>query len=309
MNFPSRHPLNQSFRRSILSQADLILAMEVNDIWGTLSDFHDRIVRTSEPRYKKTAKIVTLGTRGLYMKANYQDLGRYQEVDLDISGDAEASLPALTEQVKRRIDEGRKAAFDARGKKLAAAKLATVEQAKLDATIGWDASPITTARLCAELYSQIKDEDWSLVGTSIGTGMAASPVGFQEALSMERRRRRRWCRLHLAGLVGCCARQQAAWTIDGGDRRRRRFHVRAVDAVDRRASPDPAALHRAQQPRLSSGIHVPAGDGRAPWPRHHATPISAPRSRIPSSITRRSPRGSASMARARSTTRASLRRR
>ena len=168
MNFPSRHPLNQSFRRSILSQADLILAMEVNDIWGSLSDFHDRIVRSSEPRYKKTAKIVTLGTRGLYMKANYQDFGRYQEVDLDISGDAEASLPVLTEQVKRLVDEGRKTVFDARGKKLAAAKLATVEQAKLDATIGWDASPITTARLCAELYSQIKDEDWSLVGTSIG---------------------------------------------------------------------------------------------------------------------------------------------
>jgi hypothetical protein len=51
--------------------------MEVNELWGTLSDFHDRIVRCSQPRYKKTTKIVTLGTRGLYMKANYQDLGRY----------------------------------------------------------------------------------------------------------------------------------------------------------------------------------------------------------------------------------------
>ncbi|HTO60293.1 MAG TPA: thiamine pyrophosphate-dependent enzyme [Bradyrhizobium sp.] len=167
MNFPSRHPLNQSFRRSILGQADVILALEVNDLWGTLSDFHDRIVRSAQPRYKKDAKIVTLGTRGLYLKANYQDFGRYQEVDLDIAGDAEASLPSLTEQVKRLVDESRKAAFEARGKKLAAAKLATVEQAKSDATIAWDASPITTARLCAELYSQIKDEDWSLAGTSI----------------------------------------------------------------------------------------------------------------------------------------------
>jgi acetolactate synthase-1/2/3 large subunit len=167
MNFPSRHPLNQSFRRTILGQADVILALEVNDLWGTLSDFHDRIVRSSQPRYKKSAKIVTLGTRGLYLKANYQDFGRYQEVDLDIAGDAEASLPSLIEQVKRLVDENRKSAFDARGKKLAAAKLATIEQAKSDATIGWDASPITTARLCAELYSQIKDEDWSLVGTSI----------------------------------------------------------------------------------------------------------------------------------------------
>ncbi len=42
-----------------------------------------------------------------------------------------------------------------------------VEQSKTDATIGWDASPITTARMCAEVYAQIKDEDWSVVGTTI----------------------------------------------------------------------------------------------------------------------------------------------
>jgi acetolactate synthase-1/2/3 large subunit len=167
MNFPSRHPLNQSFRRSVIGQADVIVAMEVNELWGSLNAFSDRIVRSSQPSYKKGAKIVTLGSRDLYMKANYQDLGRYQEVDLTIGGDAEASLPTLIEQVKRLTDDGRKAAFEARGKKLAAAKMAAVEQAKSDATIGWDASPITTARLCAEVYGQIKDEDWSLVGTSI----------------------------------------------------------------------------------------------------------------------------------------------
>jgi thiamine pyrophosphate-dependent acetolactate synthase large subunit-like protein len=42
-----------------------------------------------------------------------------------------------------------------------------VEQSKTDATIGWDSSPITTARMCAEVYAQIKDEDWSVVGTAI----------------------------------------------------------------------------------------------------------------------------------------------
>jgi acetolactate synthase-1/2/3 large subunit len=167
MNFPSRHPLNQSFRRSVIGQADVILAMEVNELWGSLNAFSDRIVRSSRASFKKGAKIVTLGSRDLYMKANYQDLGRYQEVDLTIGGDAEASLPTLIEQVRRLADDGRKAVFEARGKKLAAAKMATVEQAKSDATIGWDASPITTARLCAEVYGQIKDEDWSLVGTSI----------------------------------------------------------------------------------------------------------------------------------------------
>jgi acetolactate synthase-1/2/3 large subunit len=167
MNFPSRHPLNQSFRRIVISQADVILAMEVNDLWGSLNAFNDRIVRTSRANYKKDTKIVTLGSRDLYLKANYQDFGRYQEADLTIAGDAEASLPTLIEQVKRLVDDGKKSAFEARAKKLAAARLAMVERAKSDATIGWDASPITTARMCAEVYGQIKDEDWSLVGSSI----------------------------------------------------------------------------------------------------------------------------------------------
>jgi acetolactate synthase-1/2/3 large subunit len=168
MNFPSRHPLNQSFRRGpVLNQADVILAIEVNDLWGMLNNFSDRIVRTSHPAIKSTAKTITLGVRDLYLKSNYQDFGRLQDADLAIAGDGEASLPALTEAIKKLIDDGRKNALAERGKKLAAAHVAMVERAKSDATIGWDASPITTARMCAELYAQIKDEDWSLVGNTI----------------------------------------------------------------------------------------------------------------------------------------------
>jgi acetolactate synthase-1/2/3 large subunit len=167
MNFPSRHPLNQSFRRALIGQADVILAIEMNDLWGTLTHFRDRIVRTSHPATKPGTKVITLGVRDLFMKSNYQDFGRWQDVDLDIAGDGEISLPVLTEAVKRLINDGNKAAFAERGDKLAKAHLAMVEQSKIDATIGWDASPITTARMCAEVYNQIKDEDWSVVGTSI----------------------------------------------------------------------------------------------------------------------------------------------
>jgi acetolactate synthase-1/2/3 large subunit len=103
----------------------------------------------------------------MYLKANFQDFGRFSDIDLSIAGDGEASLPALTEAVRKLIDSGRKSAHEARGKRYAAARLAMLEQAKSDATIGWDASPITTARMCAEVYAQIKDEDWSLVGNTI----------------------------------------------------------------------------------------------------------------------------------------------
>ena len=167
MNFPSRHPLNQSFRRGLIGQADVVLAIEMNDLWGAVNAFNDRIERRSRPATKRGAKIITLGVRDLYLKSNYQDFGRFQDVDLDIAGDGEVSLPALTEAVKRLADPSRKTAFAERGRKLAALHLEMVEQSKTDATIGWDASPITTVRMCAEVYAQIKDEDWSMVGTSI----------------------------------------------------------------------------------------------------------------------------------------------
>jgi acetolactate synthase I/II/III large subunit len=167
-NFPSRHPLNQSFRRNlVVPQADVILAIEMNDQWAALNSFSDRIVRSSRPLYKPTAKIISLGLRDMYLKSNYQDFGRFSDVDLAVAGDGEASLPALTEAVRKLIDPGRKAAYEARGRRYAATHLASLEQAKSDATIGWDASPITTARMCAEVYAQIKDEDWSLVGDAI----------------------------------------------------------------------------------------------------------------------------------------------
>ena len=119
MNFPSRHPLNHSFRRNVVvGQADVILAIEINDHWAALNAFHDRIVRTSQPLYKPTTKIITLGVRDMYLKANFQDFGRFDDIDLAVAGDGEASLPALTEAVRRRIDAGRKSAFEARGKQL-----------------------------------------------------------------------------------------------------------------------------------------------------------------------------------------------
>ena len=168
MNFPSRHPLNQSFRRAVIGQADVILGLEMNDLWGTLNALHRphrahaRIRPPSRaPRSSRSACAISTS------KPISRISGASRTSISPSRGDGEASLPALTEAVKRLIDAGRKSAYEARGKKLAAAHLAMVEQSKTAATIGWDASPISTARLCAEVYAQIKDEDWSLVGTSI----------------------------------------------------------------------------------------------------------------------------------------------
>src|SRR5207245_11539809 len=58
---------------------------------------------------------------------------------------------------------GRRRALDQRGRSRAAASRSALERARADAAYGWDASPITTARLSIELWKAIEAEDWSLV--------------------------------------------------------------------------------------------------------------------------------------------------
>jgi len=85
--------------------------------------------------------------------------GRFADVDLAIAGDGEASLPLLTERIRQRVDAGRRSAFEARGSKLAQAQRASLEQAKSQATIAWDASPITTAAPCAPSSGPDRGQD------------------------------------------------------------------------------------------------------------------------------------------------------
>ena len=89
-----------------------------------------------------------------------------------IEVDAEASLPVLIEEVRRQMPSDRQRAIQDRAGKHAIAN----QQARLEALnkaleqkrAGWNATPIATARIYAELWPLIMNEDWIL----------ASPSGF-----------------------------------------------------------------------------------------------------------------------------------
>jgi acetolactate synthase I/II/III large subunit len=161
MNFPSLHPLNGGN----IATADVVLGLEVQDFWMATHSMTpiNRMGMESRPITKPGAKLITIYSGDLYGKSNYQDFGRYAEVDLSIAADAEATLPALIEACKKLITPNRRSAMQARGAKLAEASKAARERDIELAAYGWDASPISTARVSAELWSQIKNEDWSLV--------------------------------------------------------------------------------------------------------------------------------------------------
>jgi len=160
MNFPTRHPLYQEWRnRAALADADLILGLETADFYGTI---RPRVANTAKP-----LKVITITSGDLYIKSNYQDFQRYTASDLSIGADAEATLPALIEACKKLITGDRKRVFEERGKKLGEASAQAMDRLRLQASYGWDASPISTARASAELWAQIKNEDWSYVSDAL----------------------------------------------------------------------------------------------------------------------------------------------
>jgi acetolactate synthase I/II/III large subunit len=173
MNFPSRHPLNQSLRAgAVITGADVILGLELTDFWGTVNSLRDQLHRSVRRVASADAKLISITTSDLYIGANYQDFRRMQEVDLAIAADAEATLPSLIEAVRRLAGRNRLRAFAARGQMLAEQSAAAAHEARVAASYAWDASPVSTARLCAEIWAQIKNEDWSLVSSYYSDGGA-----------------------------------------------------------------------------------------------------------------------------------------
>jgi thiamine pyrophosphate-dependent acetolactate synthase large subunit-like protein len=167
MNFPSRHPLNQTDRANgLIREADVILGLEMSDFWGNVNSFRDQMRRTSETLIKPGTKLISINSDDLYTKSNYQDFDRLPEVDLAIAADGETTLPGLTEAVKRLLTDDKRRAGEARGVQLAKAHQQTLARDREAAAVAWDSSPISTARLCAELWNQIKGRDWSLVSTT-----------------------------------------------------------------------------------------------------------------------------------------------
>ncbi len=167
MNFPSRHPLNQTERAgAVIRGADVILGLEMWDFWGTVNNFKDQLHRTSRPISKDGAKMIAISATDLNTRSNYQDFQRFPDLDISMAADSEATLPALIEACKKLITADRKRVFEERGKKLGEAAKDAHDKMLVDASYAWDASPISTARLAMELYGQIKGKDWSLVSNN-----------------------------------------------------------------------------------------------------------------------------------------------
>jgi len=120
---------------------------------------------------------------------------------LNLAADAEASLPAITAAARDMLDAAKRRDIAARSERHAranqAAAVAGLEKALEERRRGWNDSPISLARLYAELWTLIRDEDWCL----------ASPTQFSSGHNRalwEHNKPYSHLGMHGAGGIGYC---------------------------------------------------------------------------------------------------------
>jgi acetolactate synthase I/II/III large subunit len=168
LNFPTMHPLNYSYRtRPVVTGADVIVGLEVQDFWSVLHAFGREEDTNPRAITKAGAKVVSITAIDLFTKSVYENFQRYEDADMAIAADAQATLPFLIDAVKREMTPDRKRVVEARGAMHKAAWSKAVDQDRVNASYGWDSSPVSTARLSMELWGQLKNEDFSLVNDTV----------------------------------------------------------------------------------------------------------------------------------------------
>jgi acetolactate synthase I/II/III large subunit len=163
MSFPQRHPLCGP---GADTNYDYTLGLETGGAQVAING--PGLARVAEER-----DITHIDYGGVKTPSNF---GRGSAVKsaMPIQADAEASLPLIINEVRRQLTSDQKARIQERSAKHARtnheAHVTAVEQAVERAKAGWNGSPISTARVYAELWPLIMHEDWCLASPSNFSG-------------------------------------------------------------------------------------------------------------------------------------------
>lgn len=171
LNFPNTHPLDLTGADvELLSNADVILALDVDDLFGSLHRVEIQ-GRKFTPVFSKQAKIIHISLKEQFIRGWAADFQQLPKVDLPIAGDSAAALQQLLPLCQQLLQK------QAAGKrKKLVDRQATLKRKHEEMRKAWrqqaeaalNNSPISTSWLAAVLGDVIKDKEWVLVNGSLG---------------------------------------------------------------------------------------------------------------------------------------------
>ncbi len=170
-NFPNTHPLDiAGGARDFLRKADFILALDVPDLYGSLTTVSKQ-TRQTDYQTNPDVKIAHISLNDMLVHSWTADCQFLQPVDVPISADTFIALPELTRLCRQLLgnDSKKKAVIETRLNEVK--KVHDSQRGKWldEVRAAADRKEISTAFLAYELGEVIKKEDWILVnGTSNG---------------------------------------------------------------------------------------------------------------------------------------------
>jgi acetolactate synthase I/II/III large subunit len=163
LNFPNRHPLNVTGSNA-LEDADCVLFVDTKDM-GKPTQKLESTTRSITSRIADGACVIDLGFGDLGISSWSEDYAEALPADLRITADTAVALPQLLELCRRLVTGEpleRAAEREARKADLAERHDATWRGWAEKAAQVADQSPVSTARLAAEVWDVVKEHDWVL---------------------------------------------------------------------------------------------------------------------------------------------------
>jgi thiamine pyrophosphate-dependent acetolactate synthase large subunit-like protein len=182
-NLSNRHPLNlTAAREDVLKDADLIVAVGVKDLEAALkrpapeADSAASGLPRGRAGYNRRyesviaegTKLVRIGLEDYGIKSWTSSHGRLVPADVAILGSGTQVLRELTRVCEREIDGDLPSRIQERTARAKEIHEGVDRRLRADLKERWWAQkPISTARLAAEIWNVIRDEDWVLVHGSL----------------------------------------------------------------------------------------------------------------------------------------------
>jgi acetolactate synthase-1/2/3 large subunit len=167
-NFPSNHPLDATDgARELLQKADFILALDVADLFGSLTTVSKQ-TRNCEYVTQPSVKIASISMNDMLVHSWANDYQALQPVDVPMSAHTSVAVPELTKLCRELLGNGsdKKSTIEARRKELAEKHKARRTKWRADAEAKGSQKEISTAWLGLEVGEAIRKENWVLVNGS-----------------------------------------------------------------------------------------------------------------------------------------------
>lgn len=163
LGFPNKHPLSVSMHADAFKGADLVCALDVVD-WTRGSHKPNWETRQVEAITTSDCKWIDIGFADIEISKWATDYNKHHNWDMRILSDTANAIPALTQACKEKISEDQELQIKIaqRTELISSKHNSQWSKWQDDLKKFWDHDPMHEARMAAEIWEVIKDEDWVL---------------------------------------------------------------------------------------------------------------------------------------------------